>query len=265
MNKKTDSIIKTTNLEIGYPGKKENTSIAGHLNIELNEGNLVCLLGKNGIGKSTLLRTLTKVQPPLKGSIDILGKSLENLTATDLSKCLSLVLSERLPESNLTVFELVALGRQPYTNWVGSLTETDLHFINLALDQTNTQHLAGFKYFELSDGQLQKVLIARALAQNTSIIILDEPTAHLDVHHTIETFVLLKKLVREFNKTILISTHEINLALEISDILWLMTPENFTSGITQDLIANDQLNALFNSKLVRFDKDLKQFTLIKSE
>lgn len=265
MNKATKHIIKTTNLHIGYPNKKENISIAKNLNIELSPGNLVCLLGKNGIGKSTLLRTLTKVQPVLNGTIDILGKSLSNLDYTDLSKSLSLVLSERLPESNLTVFELVALGRQPYTNWVGSLTDKDLHFINTALEQTNTMHLVGLKYYELSDGQLQKVLIARALAQNTSIIILDEPTAHLDVHHTIETFALLKTLVNDFNKTIIISTHEINLALETADILWLMTPEKFCSGITEELIATDELDSLFDSDLIRFNKSLKQFTLIKSQ
>lgn len=265
MNKTIEHIIKTTNLHIGYPSKKENTSIASNLNIELSAGNLVCLLGKNGIGKSTLLRTLTKVQPALNGTIDILGRSLRNLDYSDLSKSLSLVLSERLPESNLTVFELVALGRQPYTNWVGSLSNKDLHFINIALEQTNTKHLAGLKYYELSDGQLQKVLIARALAQNTSIIILDEPTAHLDVHHTIETFALLKKLVHEFNKTIIISTHEINLALETADILWLMTPKKFISGTTEELIDNDELDSLFDSNLIRFNKTLKQFTLIKSQ
>ena len=125
--------------------------------------------------------------------------------------------------------------------------------------------MVGLKYYELSDGQLQKVLIARALAQNTSIIILDEPTAHLDVHHTIETFALLKTLVNDFNKTIIISTHEINLALETADILWLMTPEKFCSGITEELIATDELDSLFDSDLIRFNKSLKQFTLIKSQ
>lgn len=265
MNKTTEHIVKTKNLHIGYPSKKENTSIASNLNIVLSAGNLVCLLGENGIGKSTLLRTLTKVQPALYGTIEILGRSLSNLDYSDLSKSLSLVLSERLPESNLTVFEIVALGRQPYTNWVGSLTDKDLHFINIALEQTNTKHLVGLKYYQLSDGQLQKVLIARALAQNTSIIILDEPTAHLDVHHTLETFALLKKLVTEFNKTIIISTHEINLALETADILWLMTPEKFCSGPTEKLIAADELDSLFDSDLIRFNKNLKQFTLIKSE
>ena len=257
-------IIKTTNLSIGYASKKKVNTIASNLNIELGEGNLVCLLGKNGIGKSTLLRTLTKVQPALSGKIYINNNNLKTLNSLDLAKSLSLVLTEHLPESNLTVFELVALGRQPYTNWVGNLSETDLKFIDTAFEQTNTKHLINSKYYELSDGQLQKVLIARALAQNTNIIILDEPTAHLDIHHTIETFALLKKLAKDFHKTIIVSTHEINLALQLADILWLMTPSNFMADTTENLIENNCLDQLFESDLISFNKTLKQFTVSNS-
>lgn len=261
---KNQHIIKTSNLSIGYSSKKKEITIAANLNIELGKGKLVCLLGKNGIGKSTLLRTLTKVQPALRGEIFINNNNLKTLNSVDLAKSLSLVLTEHLPESNLSVYELVALGRQPYTNWVGNLTETDLKFIDTALEQTNIKHLANAKYYELSDGQLQKVLIARALSQNTDIIILDEPTAHLDIHHTIETFALLKKLAKEFQKTIIVSTHEINLALQVADILWLMTPSNFLADTTENLIENDSLNQLFESDLISFNKTLKQFTLSNS-
>ncbi|MDD3721472.1 MAG: ABC transporter ATP-binding protein [Lutibacter sp.] len=264
MNLKDQHIIKTVNLSIGYTSKKKVNTIASGLNIELDKGKLVCLLGKNGIGKSTLLRTLTKVQPALSGEIFINNNNLKTLNSIDLAKSLSLVLTEHLPESNLSVYELVALGRQPYTNWVGNLSETDLKFINNAFEQTNTKHLINAKYYELSDGQLQKVLIARALAQNTDIIILDEPTAHLDLHHTIETFALLKKLAKEFNKTIIISTHEVNLALQLADILWLMTPSSFKAGFTEDLIENNSLNQLFESDLISFNKILKQFTVSNS-
>ena len=159
---------------------------------------------------------------------------------------------------------MVALGRQPHTNWIGTLTDKDLHLINIAFEQTNTSHLMFSKYYELSDGQLQKVLIARTLAQNSAIIILDEPTAHLDIHHTIETFTLLKKLVKEFNKTIIVSTHEINLALQLADVLWLMTPSQFISGETEKLIANNNLEELFESDLISFNKTLKQFTISNS-
>ncbi|MFZ2430828.1 MAG: ABC transporter ATP-binding protein [Lutibacter sp.] len=264
MDLKNKHIIKTANLSIGYASKNKVNIIAENLNIELGKGKLVCLLGKNGIGKSTLLRTLTKVQPALSGEIFINNNNLKTLNSIDLAKSLSLVLTEHLPESNLSVYELVALGRQPYTNWVGNLSETDLKFIDSALEQTNTKHLINSKYYELSDGQLQKVLIARALAQNTDIIILDEPTAHLDIHHTIETLALLKKLATTYNKTIIVSTHEINLALQLADILWLMTPTNFMADTTENLIENDSLDQLFESDLIRFNKTLKQFTLSNS-
>ena len=264
MNTYKKHIIKTSNLSIGYAFKKKTHTVASNLNIELDKGNLVCLLGKNGIGKSTLLRTITKVQPGLNGEIFINNTNLKKFNNLELSKSLSLVLTERIPESNLSVFELVALGRHPYTNWVGKLTDNDLHLIKTAFDQTNTGHLMQSKYYELSDGQLQKVLIARALAQNTDIIILDEPTAHLDIHHTIETFTLLKKLAQEFNKTIIVSTHEINLALQLADVLWLMTPDKFISGETEKLIANNYVEKLFESNLISFNKTLKQFTISNS-
>ena len=264
MNTDKKHIIQTSNLSIGYAFKKKTHTVAENLNIDLDKGNLVCLLGKNGIGKSTLLRTITKVQPALNGEIYINNSNLKKFNNLDLSKSLSLVLTERLPESNLSVFELVALGRHPYTNWVGKLTDNDLYLIKTAFDQTNTGHLMKSKYFELSDGQLQKVLITRALAQNTDIIILDEPTAHLDIHHTIETFTLLKKLAQEFNKTIIVSTHEINLALQLADVLWLMTPGKFISGETEKLIANNHVEKLFESNLISFNKTLKQFTISNS-
>lgn len=257
-------IIKTNDLSIGYTSKKQVKLVASNLNIDLKPGNLVCLLGENGIGKSTLLRTLTKVQPAISGDIFINQANLNEISYSNLSKQLSVVLTEKLPESSLSVFELIALGRQPYTNWVGQLNAKDIEIIETALEETNTKHLIQTKYYQLSDGQLQKVLIARALAQNTNIIVLDEPTAHLDIHHTIETFTLLKKLAEKYGKTIIISTHEINLALQLADELWLMTKNKFVTGKTHNLIENNQVNNLFASSLIHFDKKLKQFTISKS-
>lgn len=257
-------IIKTNSLSIGYTSKRQVKLVASNLNINLKPGNLVCLLGENGIGKSTLLRTLTKVQPAISGDIFINKANLNEISNSNLSKQLSVVLTEKLPESSLSVFELIALGRQPYTNWIGQLNAKDIKIIETALEETNTKHLAQTKYYQLSDGQLQKVLIARALAQNTNIIVLDEPTAHLDIHHTIETVTLLKKLAEKYGKTIIISTHEINLALQLADELWLMTKNKFVTGKTHNLIENNQLNNLFTSSLIHFDKKLKQFTISKS-
>ena len=233
----------------------------GDLNIDLGRAKLVGLIGMNGIGKSTLLRTLSKVQTQLRGEVYIDGKVLGIMDGLELARKMSLVLTERLPENNLSVFELVALGRQPYTNWIGSLTQNDMEIIIQAFERTHTSHLKDRKYYELSDGQLQKVLIARALTQNTDLIILDEPTAHLDIHHTMETFTLLKKLTQDYGKTVIVSTHEINLALQLTDELWMMTPEGFHSGPTEQLLENDILDQLFKSDLIRFNKSLKQFTV----
>ncbi len=264
MESKNLHIIKSKNLSIGYTSKKATNIIASNLNIDVKSGKFICLLGQNGIGKSTLLRTLTKVQPELSGEIEINGIPLHKLTNLELAKSLSLVLTERLPENNLSVFELVALGRQPHTNWIGYLTSEDLKIIHEAFHKTHTQHLMNMKYHELSDGQLQKVLIARALTQDTAIIILDEPTAHLDIHHTIETFSLLKKLAEELGKTIIVSTHEINLALQLAHELWLMTPEKLVTGKTDDLVENNEINKLFHSELITFDKKSKQFIITNS-
>ena len=259
--KVSDISIQTTNLTIGYYSKKNTISVANNINLSLQKGKMVCVLGKNGIGKSTLLRTLSKVQPQLLGDIFINGQNLENITNTKLAQKMSLVLTEKIPENNLTVYELIALGRQPYTNWVGQLTNEDKMQIEIAIQQTNCQDIIHKKHTELSDGQLQKVMIARALSQNTELIILDEPTAHLDIQNRIETFQLLKKLSLELQKTIIISTHEINLALQLSDQLWLMNDGVMLSGKTTSLIENGSVANLFSSELVTFDTKSKQFIL----
>ncbi|PHR68762.1 MAG: ABC transporter ATP-binding protein [Lutibacter sp.] len=255
------SILKTTDLQIGYTSKKKQLSIASNIDIEINEPKLICLVGKNGIGKSTLLRTLSKVQQKLGGEIDIRNKNLELYSSNDLSKVMSLVLTEKLPDSNLTVFELIALGRQPYTNWIGSLSQTDIDKVKESMQLTNIEDLENKKYYELSDGQLQKVLISRALAQDTDIIILDEPTAHLDVQHKMETFVLLKKMVDELGKTIIISTHEIHLAIQSANELWLMIDDEIISGNPQDLIKDKSIEKIFSSDKIEFDSEKQQFTL----
>ena len=190
-------------------------------------------------------------------------KKLSDYTNKELATSLSLVLTERLPESQLTVFELIALGRQPYTNWIDRLSERDIKKINYAIKQTEINHLKNNLFYELSDGQLQRVLIARALAQDTDIIILDEPTAYLDIHHTFKIFKLLKKLVDTAKKTIIISTHQVNLAIDLADELIVMSDDNLISGKTQTLIDRDDLNNLFPKETICFSKTLRQFTINK--
>ena len=257
-------VLKTENLSIGYQQKKHQKIIAENINVSLEKGKFIALAGKNGIGKSTLLRTISKVQNPLKGIIFLNEKNLKEYTNKELSTVLSLVLTERLPESQLTVFELVALGRQPHTNWIDKLSEEDLEKINWAIELTEIDHLKENRFYELSDGQLQRVLIARALAQDTEIIILDEPTAHLDIHHTFKVFSLLKKLVETTQKTIIISTHEINLAIQLVDEFILLSDKSFTQGTTAQLIAENAFSTLFPSEIINFNTTLQQFVINKN-
>ena len=257
-------ILKTENLSIGYQNKKSQNIVASKIDIAIEKGKLVAVLGKNGIGKSTLLRTISKVQKALKGEVFINQKNINTFTNKELSTVLSLVLTERLPESQITVFELIALGRQPYTNWIDKLSENDLKKINWAIHQTEIDHLKEKYFYELSDGQLQRVLIARALAQDTDIIILDEPTAHLDLHHTIKIFDLLKKLVKETSKTIILSSHEVNLCIKFADEIVLFTDSKIHSATPAALIKHEAFDNLFPKDIVNFNKKLEQFIINKS-
>jgi iron complex transport system ATP-binding protein len=256
-------ILETQNLSIGYRDKKNVYEIQKEINLQIQKGELVAVLGRNGIGKSTLLRTLIKVQNPLQGSIIIDQKEIQEYAFNELATKISVVLTERLPESQLTVFELVALGRQPYTNWVGKLSEDDLEKVYSSLDQTETREFANKHFYELSDGQLQRVMIARALAQDTEIIILDEPTAHLDMHHTIKIFQLLEKLVKETQKTIILSSHQVNMAIQSADQLILLSDKKVTCGTREDLVQQKAFDPLFPSEILNFDTTLEQFVIQK--
>tara|TARA_B110000459_G_scaffold94621_1_gene105708 strand:- start:2626 stop:3456 length:831 start_codon:yes stop_codon:yes gene_type:complete len=263
MSNATKNSIETKNLHVGYQQKNSVNLIQQNISIQLAKGEFVGILGKNGIGKSTLLRTLTGVQDAISGDVIINGKNIKSYNYRELSTIISLVLTEQLPDSQLTVFDLVALGRQPYTNWVGKLEKKDLEKIRWALEQTETTALAHRYFYELSDGQLQRVLIARALAQDTQIIMLDEPTAHLDMHHTIKIFQLLKKLSQETNKTIIMTTHEVNLAIKGADQLILLTEKDVVAGKKEALIANNSFDTLFSSEIVNFNATLEQFIITK--
>lgn len=255
------NILETSNLTIGYKSKKATVTIAENLNLNLKSGKLISLIGANGIGKSTLLRTITGIQLPIEGTVLLNDKNINSYTPLDLAQNLSLVLTEKLPPSNLSVFELVALGRQPYTNWIGTLTETDIEKVQEALALTQIEHLAQKKHYEISDGQLQKVLIARALAQDTPLIILDEPTTHLDLLHKVSLFKLLKKLTQETQKCILFSTHDIDLAIQLSDEIIIMTPDLIVQDEPCHLISKGSFATLFKDENIVFDADKGKFII----
>lgn len=257
----TNNIVITKNLSIGYATKKEKIVIAENLNLNLAQGKLIALIGGNGIGKSTLLRTLCGIQQPLSGEVFLNEKALHSYSPLALAQQLSLVLTEKLPPSNLTVYELVALGRQPYTNWLGKLSENDINQINRAIELTQITSLTEKKHFEISDGQLQKVLVARALAQDTPLIILDEPTTHLDLLHKVSLFKLLKKLSQETNKCILFSTHDIDLAIQLADEMIVMTEENVVQDQPCNLIAKSVFNQIFKDETITFDNEKGKFII----
>jgi len=253
-------ILVAQNISIGYAGKAQAV-VANGINISLKPGSLTALIGANGIGKSTLLRTLSGLQKPLSGTVSVNGKSLYSYSPPHLAQQLSLVLTDSLPPGNLSVFELVALGRHPYTNWLGSLSTEDIAKVNEAITMTQTQHLAHKKHFEISDGQLQNVLIARALAQDTPLIILDEPTTHLDLPHKANLLRLLKKLASEQTKCILFSTHDLDLALQMADELLVMKKGSLIQGRPEELIENNSFDNLFSEQNIFFDKARGSFVI----
>lgn len=252
-------ILTTSNLCVGYSSKKEIKTIASNINLTLKKGELIALIGANGIGKSTLLRTLIGIQPPLSGAVILNGKNILDYDSISFAQNLSIVLTEKLPPSNLTVFEIIALGRQPYTNWLGNLTDNDISKINEAMELTQITPLADKKHYEISDGQLQNVLVARALAQDTPLIILDEPTTHLDLLHKVSLFKLLKKLAKDTNKCILFSTHDIDMAIQISDEMIIMTEENVVQDQPCNFISKGNFDTLFKDEHIAFDSEKGKF------
>lgn len=219
------------------------------------------MVGINGVGKSTFLRTISRIQPSLSGKIKIAGEDPVQLSAEKLSTLISLVLTEQPLSKNLSVAELVALGRQPYTNWIGSLTAEDRKMVKNALALVKIEDLQGKKCYELSDGQLQKVLISRALAQDTPLMILDEPTSHLDMYHKAQVLKLLKDLSLSTKKAVVFATHEINLALQLCDSIILMKPDEVVQDTPGQLIQKGHLESIFPEDLIVFDRATETFRI----
>lgn len=250
-----NTILHTENLTIGYTKGKQQHIIQNDISISLEKGQLISIIGRNGIGKSTFLKTITGIIPKISGSIFLNGKAISDYNPSELAQTLSLVLTEKLPSSNLSVYEIVALGRQPYTNWLGVLTEEDILKIEEAIQLTEISDFIHKKHYEISDGQLQRVMIARALAQDTPLIILDEPTTHLDVVHKVSLLKLLQKLTKETQKAILYSTHDLDLAIQMTDEMLVFTEEKLYKGKAQQLISNNIFEKIFSNDILYFDSE----------
>ena len=256
------SILTTLNLSIGYSKKGKTDIIQSELNLRLRAGELVCLIGPNGSGKSTLLRTLTGLQKPLSGIILIDGRDIITIKQHEKALMLALVLTERVDIENTTVYNLVSLGRHPYSNWWGNVTDEDNTIILEAIEMVHLVHKMHQNINELSDGERQRAMIAKALAQDTPIIMLDEPTAHLDLPNRVEIMLLLHKLAHKTQKAILLSTHELDLALQAADRIWLMNIDNGVEcGVPEDLVFNGSFNRTFQSNSFFFNAANGNFSL----
>lgn len=252
--RQSEIVVEGENLTIGYQVGKKRTEVHVGLNFQLFRGELTCLLGANGAGKSTLLRTLAAAQPSLSGGLRLLGRDLSAYSERELSRTIGVVLTDRTQAGGLTVYELVALGRQPYTGFFGRLDKEDKRLVEHALQAVEIAHKARCYMAELSDGERQKVMIAKALVQECPLILLDEPTAFLDVVSRIEIMNLLHRLAVEENRAILLSTHDIEQALVLADSLWLLSSGGLECGVTEDLILGNRMDTLFRERPhIKFD------------
>jgi iron complex transport system ATP-binding protein len=252
-------------LTIGYHHpRREAVVVAAGLNLELRGGELVCLLGPNGAGKSTLMRTIAGLQPALSGDVRLAGDPPSELPARELARRLSIVLTERVDPGNLSAWDLVALGRHPYTDWWGNLTEADHQVVTWAIRAVGGGNLAHRPVTELSDGERQKFMVARALAQQPMLMLLDEPTAFLDLPRRVEIMGLLRRLARETGQAILLSTHDLDLALRSADRLWLLSSDGvMQTGAPEDLILSGGFERVFASEGVTFDPYTGSFRMVR--
>ena len=247
--------VELRQLSIGYQRSKGVKMVAADINATISQGELTCLLGANGVGKSTLLRTLSAFLPKLGGSIVVRGRDISDYSAKELSRLVSVVLTEKPDISNMSVHGLVAIGRSPYTGFWGTNTADDLHVVDEALQMVGISRLADQQINTLSDGERQKVMIAKALAQQTPVIYLDEPTAFLDFPSKVEVLLLLKRICREQHKTVFLSTHDLELALQMGDRIWLMERDRgLTIGTARELADNGTLSRFVERDGIVFDR-----------
>ncbi len=257
-----ETTIRLRDLSIGYPDKHNTKRVAEHLNASIHSGELTCLLGTNGVGKSTLLRTLSAFQPPLGGTIDLLDRPLSTYDDRQLATVIGVVLTEKSDIRNMTVEELVGLGRSPYTGFWGTLKEGDRRIVHEAIARVRIEPLTQRMVHTLSDGERQKVMIAKALAQETPIIFLDEPTAFLDFPSKVEVMQLLHNLTHTLQKTVFMSTHDLELALQIADKIWLMDRTNgIAIGTPEDLSLEGKLSSFFSRKGITYDTETGFFRI----
>jgi iron complex transport system ATP-binding protein len=255
MKMNSKEILSLDSLKIGYVSGKNENILLPPLTASANSGELIAVIGRNGIGKSTLLRTLTGLQQPLGGDIFYSGKNIRDYSRMDLAQKVGYISTEIVKVSNMRVYDLVALGRFPHTNWIGKIEMNDYKVILDALKKTSMEPFSRKFVSELSDGERQKSMIARILAQDTSIMIMDEPTAFLDVAGKYEILHLMHMLSNKSDKTIIFSTHDLQMAISQSDKIWLILDNKLIEGAPEDLMIAGAFDHLFDSATVLFNSE----------
>jgi len=253
MKKNSKEILSLDSLRIGYITGKIHNALLSPLNATASHGELIAVIGRNGIGKSTLLRTITGIQPSIEGNIYISGKKIEDYSRLELAQKVGFISTEIVKITNMTVYELVSLGRFPYTNWVGKIESSDHDIIMDSIEKTGMESLYDRNISELSDGERQRAMIARVLAQDTEIMIMDEPTAFLDIKSKYEIVHLMHDLALKRGKTIIFSTHDLSIAISQADKIWLTLNEKLVQGAPEDLMLQGAFDHLFDSSVVGFN------------
>ena len=253
-------VIKLSGLDAGFRAVPEDMAVLQQLEISVGEGELVVIAGRNGSGKTTLIRTMVGLIPHLAGDILINQKSISRYTKPQLSMMVGYVSTERLGAANLDVYELVSLGRIPHTSWLGRLSGKDREIIDQSIQLTGLNEIRHKKLSQISDGERQRAMIARSLAQDTEIIILDEPTAFLDVIHRFEVLHLLHQLSRPpHNKTVILSSHDIQIAFRYADRFWIIKDKGIIEGSPEDLVLQEEIGSLSSDSDIAFDPEAGQF------
>jgi iron complex transport system ATP-binding protein len=258
-------ILSFESLEIGFTSGKSKKTLLPPVNAKAVEGELIAVIGKNGIGKSTLLKTLTGLLPAISGIILVDGRNIKDYSRIRLSAEIGYISTEIVKVSNMTVYDLVSLGRFPHTDWFGRINASNHSAVNEALMRTGIIDFSDRLLTELSDGERQRAMIALVLAQDTKIIVMDEPTAFLDIKSKFEIIHLMKELTRQKQKTIIYSTHDFNTAISQSDKIWLLLENELIEGAPEDLMLKGSFNNLFDTSIVKFNKDNGTFSLQSEE
>ncbi len=255
MKRDNEKILSLNSLRIGYSEGKTGNILLPPLNASARRGEMIALIGRNGIGKSTLLRTIAGLQPPLGGDIVYSGKSIREYSRNDLARTIGYISTEIVKVSNMRVYDLVALGRYPYTNWFGKIDPGNHEIIIDAIEKTGMSALSWRFVSELSDGERQKAMIARILAQDTGILVMDEPTAFLDIGSKFEILHLMHLLSQESGKTIIFSTHDLNVAMSQADKIWLIIDNQLIEGAPEDLMLQGAFEHLFDSSAYQYNSE----------